>query len=129
MAYNPIYFITAASFAGGIVTLTVNGLESITPKTVLKLIFAPNVAVPTGALATSTVQIASGSSTYALKDKFGMPLTLSEIPTNVVNVANVQQTYFRTRNPYVFGVGEETGTPFFISWTLPYPKQYIINLN
>lgn len=125
MIYNPIFFITGATLSGGKVALTVNGSPSLNTKSVARFLFAANIAVPTGATADSEVVLSINGTEYDLLDKFAMPMTLSELPSNEYGA------YFATRRPIVCGVGDDGGTPatpFFVSWNLPVPKEYIIPL-
>ena len=74
---NPIFFITSATLSDTTLTLTVNGTPAVSGKQVYALAFAPNVQVPSGIGATDTVELSVAGNSYALWDKFGVPMTFS----------------------------------------------------
>ena len=126
MTYSPIYFITSASSSAGVLTLTVSGAPSIAERGVARFVFAPNVAVPSGAASTETVSLSIGGETYDLLDKFGMPMTLSELPIASQTLNGSQ--FFATRKAIVCGIGSAEAGLFFIAWNLPVPTEFIIPL-
>lgn len=131
MNYNPIFFITSAALTGGNLVLTINGTPSIAERNTARFLFAPNVAVPAGVTADTPVTIAIGAESYVLQDKFGMPLTFSELPVVTSVLSGVTTQFFATRRPIVCGIGSdgaETPTFFFIAWNLPIPSEFIIPL-
>lgn len=119
---NPIFYITGASVASNVVTLTLNGSPAVSDKAVYSLAFAPGVQVPSGVLGTDTVQLSVGGNTYALWDKFGNPMTFSELSTIVCPCTGL--SVFRPRKLICVAVGTVSGTSHFIAWNLPLPTCY-----
>lgn len=114
---NPIFYITSASLASNVLTLTLNGTPAISDKMVYALAFAPNIPVPAGIRGTDTVQISVGGNTYPLWDKFGDPMTFSELPTSVCCRSN--GSVFGSRKLIAAGIGTVSGTSHFTAFNLP----------
>ncbi len=100
--FNPIYFITSATFNSGKLNLVVNGSPTIANQSQFVIRFAPGVAVPSGLTSTSSVWLTIGTAQIQVKDKFGMAATASELPVNS------SKTYFNPRYNIVGGIGSST---------------------
>ena len=127
MSYNPVFFITSATVSGTDLVLAVSGSPNIQVRNVASFVFARGVQVPAGADATTAIVLEIGGTEYALLDKFGMPLTVAELP----KFTNQLGTYFAVRTPIACGIGSdgaETPTYHFIAFNLPVPSAYIIPL-
>jgi len=116
--YYPTYFITGASLSGGVLSLSVNGSPSMSEHIHFALRFAPRVAIPSGIASDTPVKIVIGTTTYDFNDKYGEPVTYSELPKDRIN-----DTFFSPRFVFVGGVGsstsEETTTYYYIAWDIP----------
>lgn len=119
---NPIFYISGASVASNVVTLTVNGSPAVSNGLVYALAFAPNVQVPAGVLGTDAVQLSVGGNAYPLWDKFGNPMTFSELATTVCPCTG--SSIFRPRKLICVGVGTVSGASHFIAFNLPLPTPY-----
>ena len=120
--YNPVYFVTSASYdVSNGVSLVVNGTPSISEHSKFVIRFAPNIAVPNGVPADAPVSIVVGDSSYTVKDKFGEPIKFSEIPLSPFN-----NSFFSPRLTIVGGVGSETINDslvfYYIAFNLPIPR-------
>lgn len=131
MNYNPIFFITGATLDTDKVVLTVTGNPTIAARGVARFLFAPNVAVPTGAVGTNEVVLSIDGTEYTLLDKFAMPLTLSELPVGNIMVSGSVLSMFATRRTIICGISSDGATPAvfsFVAWNLPVPSEFIIPL-
>ena len=117
--YYPTYFITGASFARGVLTLTVNGSPAMSEHIHFALRFAPRVAIPSGVSSDTPVKLAISGSSYDFKDKYAEPIVYSKLPKDRIN-----DCYFSPRFAIVGGVGssvgEEETSYYYVAWDLPY---------
>jgi hypothetical protein len=102
--FNPIYFITSASYSGGKLNLVVNGTPTIANRSQFVLRFAPSIAVPSGMSSTASVWLTIGTTQIQVKDKFGMPAEAGSLPLNS------SQGFFNPRYAIVGGIGSSTST-------------------
>lgn len=125
MNYTPNFWITGASMNSDKLVLTVNGTPLIEDFKVYRFLFAPNVQVPSASTNATVTELSIDGTEYPLWDKFGMPLTLGEIPVFSSNGMKL----FQIRRVVVAGVGSVEGNSHFSVWNLPQPDSVIFPLN